>query len=55
MGGQKDPFDEGRQAAAKDIPAEANPYPPGTEKNALWQDGHEVVSKAKESGQSEDS
>jgi hypothetical protein len=52
---EKDPFDEGQKAAAADIPVEANPYPPGSSKNALWQDGHEAVSKARESGQSEDS
>jgi len=53
--GENDPFDEGRRAAAADIPIEANPYPEGTEKNALWQSGHEVVSKAREAGGSEDS
>ena len=55
MDTDRDPFEEGQQAAAADIPVEANPYPPGSDKNALWQDGHEAVSKAKESGQAEDS
>ena len=50
-----DPFDEGCRAAAEGIPAEANPYPPGTDKNALWQDGHEAAAKSMESGQTEDS
>lgn len=54
MGDDEDPFDQGRQAAARDIPVEANPYPQGTEKNALWQSGHEAVSQARESGESED-
>jgi hypothetical protein len=50
-----DPFDEGCRAAAEGIPAEANPYPAGTDKHALWSDGHEVGAQALESGQSEDS
>jgi hypothetical protein len=50
-----DPFDEGCRAAAEGIPAEANPYPPGSDKAALWQDGHEVGAQALESGQTEDS
>ena len=50
-----DPFDEGCRAAAEGIPAEANPYPAGSDKHALWQDGHEVGAQALESGQSEDS
>ncbi len=52
---QPDPFDEGCRAAAEGIPAEANPYPDGSDKHALWQDGHEVGSQALESGQTEDS
>ena len=51
-----DPFDEGCRSAAEGIPAEANPYyPPGSDRNALWQDGHEMGAKALESGQTEDS
>jgi hypothetical protein len=50
-----DPFDEGCRAAAEGIPAEANPYQPGSDKNALWHDGHEIGAQARESGQSEDS
>ena len=50
-----DPFDEGCQAAAEGIPAEANPYPAGSDKYALWHDGHEVGARALESGQTEDS
>ena len=37
------------------LPVEANPYPAGSDKNALWQDGHEVGAQALESGQTEDS
>src|SRR5438105_15423373 len=43
-----DPFDEGCRAAAEGIPAEANPYPQGSDKHALWQDGHEVGAQALE-------
>jgi hypothetical protein len=50
-----DPFDEGCKAAAEGLPVEANPYPAGSDKNALWQDGHEVGAQALESGQTEDS
>jgi hypothetical protein len=52
---EPDPFDEGCRAAADGIPAEANPYPTGSAKYALWQDGHEVGVQALESGQTEDS
>jgi hypothetical protein len=52
---ESDPFDEGCRAAAEGIPAEANPYPAGSDKYALWQDGHEVGAQALESGQTEDS
>ena len=52
---EPDPFDEGCRAATDGIPAEANPYPAGSGKNALWQDGHETGAQALESGQTEDS
>jgi hypothetical protein len=52
---QPDPFDEGCRAAAEGIPAESNPYPAGSDKHALWHDGHEVGAQALESGQTEDS
>jgi hypothetical protein len=52
---QPDPFDEGCRAAAEGIPAVSNPYPAGSDKRALWQDGHEVGAQALESGQTEDS
>lgn len=52
-GESKDPFDEGKAAAAMGIPAEANPYPPGSDKYALWQDGHELEAGAREAGESE--
>jgi hypothetical protein len=51
----RDPFEEGTRAAAEGIPAEANPYPDGTDKHALWADGHEAGAQALESGQTEDS
>ncbi len=50
-----DQFDEGCRAAAEGIPAESNPYPAGSDKHALWHDGHEVGAQALESGQTEDS
>jgi hypothetical protein len=53
--GESDPFNEGCRAAAEGIPAEANPYPAGSDKHALWHDGHEVGEQALESGQTEDS
>jgi hypothetical protein len=52
---EADPFDKGTRAAAEGIPAEANPYPNGTDKHALWADGHEAGAQALESGQTEDS
>ncbi len=52
---QSDPFDEGCRAATEGIPAESNPYPAGSDKHALWHDGHEVGAQALESGQTEDS
>ena len=52
---ESDAFDEGCRAAIEGIPAAANPYPAGSDKYALWQDGHEVGAHALESGQTEDS
>ena len=54
-GPTSDPFDEGQRAAALGIPAEANPYPSGADKHALWQEGHELRASATEAGESEDS
>ena len=51
----KDPFEEGGRAARELIPADANPYPQGTEDHALWAEGHEQVASAVEAGESEDS
>ena len=47
---ESDPFDEGCRAAAEGIPAEANPYPAGSGKYALWQDGHEVGRRHRRGG-----
>lgn len=49
-----DPFEQGQQAARENIPAEANPYPDGSEQHALWAAGHERVASATEAGESED-
>lgn len=52
---EPDPFDEGSEAAAQGIPPEANPYPPGSDKYALWQDGYEVGAQTKDEGKTEES
>ena len=49
----KDPFEEGRRAARKNIPAEGNPYRDGTEEYALWAAGHDQVAVKLEAGESE--
>jgi hypothetical protein len=46
-------FAEGEQAAAKDIPREANPYEAGTEDHIKWSAGHERIASAQEASQSE--
>lgn len=48
-----DPFELGESAARDAIPAEANPYPEGTEDFALWAAGHERVATAVEASESE--
>lgn len=48
-----DPFEEGRSAARKNIPAEANPYEEGSDAHARWTAGHEDVASAIEAGESE--
>ena len=50
-----DPFEQGRRAAGKNIPAEANPYPDGSDEHALWAAGHESIAGPAEAGESEDS
>jgi len=52
---EPDPFDEGSQAAAQGISAEANPYPPGSDKYALWQDGYELGAQTDDEGKTEES
>jgi hypothetical protein len=48
-----DPFLEGERAAQENIPAEANPYQPGSEQFALWANGHERIAGAMEARESE--
>jgi hypothetical protein len=48
-----DPFEEGERAARENIPAEANPYPDGSERHALWAAGHEKVAGAAEPNETE--
>jgi hypothetical protein len=49
----RDPFAEGERAARENIPAEANPYPGGSDEHALWSAGHERVASAREARESE--
>lgn len=49
----RDPFAEGERAARENIPAEANPYPDGSDDHALWSAGHEKVAGAMEASESE--
>jgi hypothetical protein len=48
-----DPFEDGERAARENIPAEANPYPDGSEQHALWAAGHEKFAGAVEANESE--
>jgi hypothetical protein len=48
-----DAFEQGRRAARKNIPAEANPYPDGSKEHALWGEGHEQVASEAEANESE--
>ncbi len=48
-----DPFDEGQQAARKNIPAEANPYRDGTDEHSLWAAGHEEAAGEMQADESE--
>jgi hypothetical protein len=50
-----DPFAQGERAARENIPAEANPYPDGTEQHSLWSAGHEKVAGGIEASESEGS
>ncbi|SFO70190.1 hypothetical protein SAMN05216330_104248 [Bradyrhizobium sp. Ghvi] len=51
----RDPFAEGERAARENIPAEANPYPSGSDEHALWAAGHEKVAGTSEARESEGS
>jgi hypothetical protein len=46
-------FDEGKRAAAKNIPAQANPYRKDSPENARWAEGHASVATAVEASESE--
>ena len=46
-------YDEGKSAAAMDIPADANPYTDNTPENASWAEGHASVATAVEASESE--
>jgi hypothetical protein len=50
-----DPFDQGQDAARKNIPAGGNPYQDGSEQHALWAAGHESIAGEAEAGESEGS
>ena len=53
MTGDPDPFAQVERAAREGIPAEANPYPDGSEQYALWAAGHERVAGAIEADERE--
>ncbi len=48
-----DAFIEGKQAAAKNIPADGNPYKDGSPEYARWAEGHESVAAAVEASEGE--
>lgn len=49
-----DPFEQGSRAAGELIPADANPYSPGSAQAAQWSAGHAQIASAQEAGESED-
>jgi hypothetical protein len=53
MKNDPDPFEEGKRAAAKNIPAEANPYRVDSEQHSLWAAGHEKIASEAEANESE--
>ena len=53
MTADSDPFNEGQRAARQNIPAEANPYPDGSEQHSLWAAGHQRVASEAEANESE--
>jgi hypothetical protein len=55
MTADADPFEEGKRAARKNIPAQANPYQDGSELHSLWSAGHEQVAGEAEANESEGS
>jgi hypothetical protein len=48
-----DPFEEGQEAARKNIPAGGNPYQDGSAEHALWAAGHEEIAGEAEANESE--
>jgi hypothetical protein len=50
-----DPFEQGQDAARKNIPAGGNPYQDGSEQYSLWAAGHESIAGEAEAGESQGS
>lgn len=50
---QTDPFEQGKEAAEKGIPIEANPFTVGSDEYALWSAGHKERASAIEAGEAE--
>lgn len=49
----KDPYEQGKQAAADNIPAAGNPYDTGSDRHSKWAAGHASVASAIEAGEAE--
>jgi hypothetical protein len=47
------PYQQGREAATKDIPAAANPFPKDSAEHESWDEGHRSVASALERSESE--
>ena len=50
-----DPFEQGQDAARKNIPAGGNPYQDGSEQRSLWAAGHESIAGEAEANEAEGS
>lgn len=48
-----DPFEQGQSAARKNIPADGNPYPAGSQDHSSWVAGHEQVASGVEASEAE--
>jgi len=53
MTSDPDPFDQGQDAARKNLPAGANPYQDGSEQHSLWAAGHESIAGEADAGETE--